>query len=248
MTKIRFVVICFLLCLVFPAKVAISSVGNVGYKVDEPIIKNIIIPQKKPIINLKQDSGDRQIKKRKEMIDDLINKDLVISSIKGLDNEQKQSALCLAMNIYNEARNSSTEDMIGVSLTVFSRLNSGRYVNKNAQNNVCNVIFADHQYSWTNHSIALPKEKNAWVKSQTIAFLLITDVNIKERIKRFKYKHYVLTSLFESTTDKWFNQAKSTKIIGAHTYLLFEDDNTNSQSELAVNLISYIRGRLSSLG
>ena len=237
MTKIRFVLICLLFCLLFPAHLANGAVGNV-------ISKEIISQD----ITLNQKNGDRQVQKKNEMIKRLIDKDLIISPIKSLDNEKQDSTLCLAMNIYNEARNSSLDDMIGVSLTVFSRLNHGRYVNANATNNVCNVVFADKQYSWTNHNISLPKEKSAWVRSQTIAFLMITDTNFLNKTKLVKIKHYVLTSLYRSETDKWFNKAQFTKTIGAHTYLLFTADNANTQSEIVMNIISDIKGRLSRKG
>lgn len=246
MTKIRFVLICLLLCLFIPSKLAVSSVGKVLAS-NVPIVEQQLLPQEKVKI-LRQDNGDKQIKKRNEMIEKLKNNDLIISPIKSLNNEQQDSALCLAMNVYNEARSSSVEDMIAVSLTVLSRHKSGKYVN-GKENNICNVVFAEKQYSWTNvETINLPKEKGAWVKSQTIALLLITDTNVLNRIRDVKFKHYVLTSLFESTTDKWFNQAKSTKIIGAHTYLIFEEDNSNKQSQIAMDVIGYIKGRLSKQG
>jgi hypothetical protein len=127
-------------------------------------------------------------------------------------------------------------------------LNTGKFVNQKADNTICNVIFADNQYSWTRHKINLPKDRKAWIKSQSIAHLMISDNNVRQQSKSVKYKHYVLTSLFESSTGKWFNKAQSTKIIGAHTYLLFDDKNTDKQSKLALNLIGYIKGKLIRIG
>ena len=247
MTKIRFVMICFLFWLVIPIGRAECSIWDFFKWSNETKVEQTI-EEKKPVKELNQNSGDKQIQKKNEMIKDLENEDLIISPIKSLDNEDKESAICLAMNIYNEARNSSEEDMIGVSLTVFSRLNSGEYVNSKADNTICNVIFANNQYSWTRHKIQLPKERKAWIKSQSIAHLMISDNNVLHQSKSVKYKHYVLTSLFESSTGKWFNKAHSTKIIGAHTYLLFDKDNTDKQSTMAINLISYIKGKLNRIG
>ena len=236
MTKIRFVLICFLLFLIYPA---ITANGEVGY-----LNEKHVAYYKQLIIESRDIRSDRQIIKRNNLLNQIKQKGLVDSKIKNMNKQLQDSTLCLALNIYHEARNSSIEDMIGVSLTVFSRLIDGQYVNAKVSNNLCNVIFADNQYSWTSNENNLPREKKAWKLSQSIAYTMVSDRDILFNVKDLHYKHYVERKLYNSTSNSWYNKATHIRTIGKHIYLVFEPVNDIDETNKANTTITYIKGRL----
>lgn len=217
MIKKFFIIICFLFFLIIPTFSVQSNVGNLD--TNQYLLYNEYL-----LNNQKEIRKDQQVIKRMEVLNNLDSNKLVDTQIKNMDSRLQESTLCLALNIYYEARGSSTEDMIGTSLTVFSRLLDGRYINAGVSNNVCNVIFANKQYSWTNQNkIPLPKEKASWKKSQEIAHLLMNDVHILNKVQHSHYKHYVSTKLYKNKIYKnWYHKAKYTRELGGHTYLLFD--------------------------
>jgi len=57
---------------------------------------------------------------------------------------------CLALNLYHEARGEPLEGQVAVVLVVRNRARGN-------PRNVCRVIHARHQFSWTQHKPRLPK-------------------------------------------------------------------------------------------
>lgn len=221
MIKKYFIIICFLILLFIPALSVQGNVGNLN-------IHQVTLYNDYLLNNQKEIRKDQQVIKRIEVLNNLDSNKLISTKIQNMDSRLQDSTLCLALNIYFEARGSSTEDMIGTSLTVFSRLLDGRYINSGVKNNVCNVIFATKQYSWTNQNkIPLPKEKPAWQKAQAIAYLMMTDKEILNKVQHSHYKHYVATSFYKKEIEKfnnpWYKKAIYTRELGAHTYLLFDN-------------------------
>jgi spore germination cell wall hydrolase CwlJ-like protein len=76
---------------------------------------------------------------------------------------------CLAKNIYHEARGESLQGQIAVAQVTVNRVASGQF-----QNNICNVVYADRQFSWTiGHSKKI-KDTKAWEASVAVATAVLT--------------------------------------------------------------------------
>ena len=98
----------------------------------------------------------------------------------------QKDRICLAKNVYYEARDQGLGAQIAVSLVVLNRVKDSRY-----PNNICDVIYQGPTYSWkptfpVRHRCQFswycdgksdkPKEKDAWQKALEVAeSLLIMD-------------------------------------------------------------------------
>lgn len=240
MIKKYFIIICFLIFLFIPT---FSVKGNVGtLNIQQISLYNDFL-----LNNQKENRKDQQVIKRIEVLNNLDSNKLISTKIQNMDSRLQNSTLCLSLNIYFEARGSSTEDMIGTSLTVFSRLLDGRYINTGVTNNVCNVVFATKQYSWTNQAkISLPKENKAWQKAQAIAYLMVTDKEILNKVQHSKFKHYVATDFYKKSKfyNVWYNKASHTRELGGHTYLLFDKSlNDFEQIKIVDDIIIHTKAR-----
>lgn len=95
-----------------------------------------------------------------------------------------KARICLAKNIYYEARNQGLAAQIAVSLVVLNRVKNSRY-----PNNICDVIYQGPTYSWkptfpVRHRCQFswycdgksdqPKELGAWQQALGIADSLLT--------------------------------------------------------------------------
>lgn len=76
-----------------------------------------------------------------------------------------QAVLCLAMNVYFEAR---SEDMLGqlaVAEVTLNRVESERY-----PDNICDVVWQRKQFSWTHDGKSdVPRDKVAWERALYVA-------------------------------------------------------------------------------
>jgi spore germination cell wall hydrolase CwlJ-like protein len=76
---------------------------------------------------------------------------------------------CLAKNIYHEARGESLHGQIAVAQVTVNRVASGKF-----QNNICNVVYADRQFSWTIGRSKKIKDAKAWEASVAVATAVLT--------------------------------------------------------------------------
>lgn len=73
------------------------------------------------------------------------------------------SLLCLALNIYFEARGESIDAQLLVAESVINRS-----IERNQS--ICEVVYDDNQYSWTNdHLSDTPRDNNAFAIASSIA-------------------------------------------------------------------------------
>ena len=80
-----------------------------------------------------------------------------------------QAILCLAMNVYHEAR---SEDLVGQLAVAEVTLN--RVAAKQFPNEVCDVVWQRRQFSWTHDGKSdKPRDQEAWVTAHNIATLAI---------------------------------------------------------------------------
>tara|TARA_R110002073_G_scaffold19256_7_gene70411 strand:- start:2949 stop:3377 length:429 start_codon:yes stop_codon:yes gene_type:complete len=78
-----------------------------------------------------------------------------------------QAILCLAMNVYHEAR---SEDLVGQLAVAEVTLN--RVAAKQFPNEVCDVVWQNRQFSWTQDGKSdMPREPVEWQVAQDIAVI-----------------------------------------------------------------------------
>jgi len=80
--------------------------------------------------------------------------------------------LCLALNIYHEARNQSLEGQTAVAYVTLNRLKA------KSSPTVCDVVFKDGYFSWTKDNQKVngwPTDKAAWETAQRIARTALAD-------------------------------------------------------------------------
>ena len=85
----------------------------------------------------------------------------------------EEDTLCLAQNIYFEARSESIHGQLAVAYTTLNRVDSSRY-----PNSICEVVWQHKQFSWTHDGKSDKPGKNilerrAWEDSQMLATLFI---------------------------------------------------------------------------
>lgn len=76
--------------------------------------------------------------------------------------------LCLAMNIYHEARGEPEPGQWMVAAVTINRVASDRY-----PDTVCSVVSQHRQFSWTQSHPRFPDDEEAWEKSVMIAQLTL---------------------------------------------------------------------------
>ena len=91
-----------------------------------------------------------------------------------------EALLCLSVNLYFEAR---SEGLVGMEAVAEVTMNRADYDMKN----VCNVVFQEAQFSWTNRykkkvkakDIAkqIPKKNKQWVQAKQIAMRFLNGEN-----------------------------------------------------------------------
>ena len=102
--------------------------------------------------------------------------------------------LCIALNIYHEARSEPIAGQHAVAQVTMNR--AGRDPNK-----VCDVVFQPHQFSWANPLTTVsklerarraqkfvPKESAAWNMARTIAFHTVQG-NVQDFTKGATFYH-----------------------------------------------------------
>ncbi len=118
----------------------------------------------------------------------------------------ESALLCLALNIYHEARGESVATQEAVASVTFNRA-------KQNQENVCNVVFEPKQFSWTNrlgnvdikhpnklvHKLIKNTESKEWKTSIMVAR--------KTLLKELPHYYNGATHFYNAKTDnpRWKN-------------------------------------------
>jgi spore germination cell wall hydrolase CwlJ-like protein len=79
------------------------------------------------------------------------------------------SVLCLAMNIYGEARGESLEGQMAVAQVTLNRVEHPAY-----PDDVCSVVFQESQFSWTRSPLEI-NEPEAFATSLQVAGQVLFD-------------------------------------------------------------------------
>ena len=115
----------------------------------------------------------------------------------------ESALICLALNIYHEARGEPVRGQLAVALVTLNRA-------KRRQDKVCEVVFAPWQFSWTNGATLPPiKNQKAFKRSLGIARAAI---QIPDFTQGSTHYHH------ENIYPKWASNLVVTEQIGLHIF------------------------------
>ena len=120
--------------------------------------------------------------------------------------------MCLALNIYHEARDQSTAGQLAVAQVTINRVASKHY-----PNTVCDVVYQKGKsicaFSWTCDGVSdTPHEKKAWKKSQHLASMMLDGDNDIDVVNGAT--HYHTTSVNPYGADT----LRKVKQVGDHIF------------------------------
>ena len=145
--------------------------------------------------------------------------------LKLLDEIEQKQHICLAMNIYYEARGSSMADQVATADVVLNRVQDTRY-----PNTICEVIQQGPtveswktgddvpirnkcQFSWWCDGKAdNPQDKDEWINAQMLAYYIIEEGKFRGIAEGAT--HYHATYVHPS----WANSLSLVGTIGAHIF------------------------------
>ena len=123
-------------------------------------------------------------------------------------NVSHKEMLCLAKNIYHEARGEGFAGMIGVAQITVNRADT-QYRNKKT---LCDVVNDPNQFSWTSNKKNKKLDKLSWQQSIHIAQLVILGIRIKEVNDSIYFHSNKIKS------PKWIKDFPLNGQIGNHIY------------------------------
>lgn len=94
--------------------------------------------------------------------------------------------LCLAMNIYHEARSEGLRAQLAVAQVTMNRVAHASY-----PASVCDVVWQSGQFSWTEDGKSdTPRDERAWAVAQWVARMTLTDDADELRVVGKDVTHY----------------------------------------------------------
>lgn len=132
-------------------------------------------------------------------------------SLEGLTEDQRIETVCLALNLYHEARGSTERDILGVAHVTKNRITQG-----GNRKGFCDIIWEKGQYSWTIRPLSqmMPKEAKAWNRMVSIATTFVigaAGADFTGGANTFYAKSLGV--------PKWTTRGTGRQTIGAHTYV-----------------------------
>lgn len=132
---------------------------------------------------------------------------------------RKEMVLCLALNMYHEARGSTIQDQQGVGYVTINRSKD-----EDQKGAVCDVVWRQSQFSWTIQSVSdiIPKETASWNKIQEMAIQIYT-----QQFSDYYYTydithnatHFYAPKLINTPVWARTRNIESKQSIGGHIYL-----------------------------
>ena len=134
------------------------------------------------------------------------------------------SLMCLALNIYHEARSDSPLGQEAVGMVTMNRVYSDKY-----PNTVCDVVYQAHlnskgspirnkcQFSWyCDGKHDRPQDEDRWQEAQLIAYNMLTHDKFRGITEGATHYHATYVS------PKWAKDFALIGRIGAHVYYRWE--------------------------
>lgn len=131
------------------------------------------------------------------------------------DAKTTQNLICMALNIYHEARGTPYNNQLGVGLVTMNRV-------RQTKRSICEVVYERRgpsaQFSWTAKPTAKTRylELESWDRAQQIAYEVIYE-QPKDITRGATYFHE------RSIRPAWASRAKAKTVIGAHVFIRLEE-------------------------
>ena len=123
--------------------------------------------------------------------------------------EKAESRECLALNIYHEARNQPVNGQYAVAHVTMNRVASLKHAD-----NICDVVYADKQFSWTwTLSDTTPDDQKAYKLAYTIASEVMSNTS-KDNTGGADHYHADYVNPFWATEEFMIKTAE----IGTHIF------------------------------
>lgn len=136
----------------------------------------------------------------------------LLPPIAGAPHDVRREAVCLALNIYHEARGESAANRWAVGLATLNRMADARF-----PKTVCGVIDQPSQFSWRKSvKDPLPKETKAWSSAQAMAWTLLNTPpeGVFDPVKGRRF--FVEASIVDRVP--WMRDAGRKTAIGSHVF------------------------------
>ena len=124
----------------------------------------------------------------------------------------KSALVCLALNIYHEARDQSTAGQLAVAQVTVNRVDSKHY-----PDTVCDVVYQKGKsicaFSWTCDGASdTPHEEKAWDKSMMLAAMTLDDNNDIDVVNGATHYHTTEVNPY------WADSLKIVKQVGDNIF------------------------------
>lgn len=121
------------------------------------------------------------------------------------------AVMCMALNIYNEARGEPIEGQYAVADVTLQRVKDNRW-----EDTVCGVVYEDYQFSWTLSKFTVREGAALDLAIKIAEDTLSVDYKVKFKCA----DHYYNPS---KVNPYWAKHMKVEAIIGNHKFLCSED-------------------------
>jgi N-acetylmuramoyl-L-alanine amidase len=133
----------------------------------------------------------------------------IIHEARELQDTDRREFICLALNIYHEARGEPRQGQKAVAHVVLNRRASAAF-----PNSICGVVWQRSQFSWTVRPVGslVPRDKASWEQSQRAALRVING-EVADPTSGANHFHA------RSIKPGWASRARARLNIGAHVFL-----------------------------
>jgi spore germination cell wall hydrolase CwlJ-like protein len=116
--------------------------------------------------------------------------------------------ICLSDNVYHEARGETQEGQIAVAYVTINRVGDGRF-----GETICEVVYEDGQFSWTDDGEKKIGEKLAYLNAMRTAIAAI-DGSVDD--PTFGATYYYNP---KAAKPRWARKFTESAVIGAHRFM-----------------------------
>lgn len=140
--------------------------------------------------------------------------ELTVIDTDNLTRAQVQDILCVARNVYHEARGQTVQNQMAVAWVTRNR-------SKITGKSLCEVVFEAYlvqgrkrvQFAWTTHNHTRLMERSAWDQAQVLAWRVLQAHVSQDFTKR-------ATHFYErANRPPWSVRGRDHQVIGAHVFL-----------------------------
>lgn len=117
-----------------------------------------------------------------------------------------EDLVCLARNVYHEARGESIKGQVAVALVTMNRVNDAKF-----PKTVCGVVYSNRQFSWTHKPQPRYLDERAWSTSIQVAQAVLSG---SARIPGFIATHYHTRFV----NPHWNREMRVVKVIDNHIF------------------------------